>query len=59
MEDLYASPAVKRSIWQTIQVVKEIQEVMGCEPKRIFVEMPRQEGDKKRTESRKKAFIEW
>ena len=58
MEDLYASPAVKRSIWQTILVVKEIQEVMGCEPKRIFVEMPRQEGDKKRTESRKNAFIE-
>lgn len=58
MEDLYASPAVKRSIWQTILVVKEIQEVMGCEPKRVFVEMPRQEGDKKRTESRKNAFIE-
>ncbi|MED9946948.1 MAG: type II CRISPR RNA-guided endonuclease Cas9 [Peptacetobacter hiranonis] len=58
MEDLYASPSVKRSIWQTIQIVKELQEVMGCEPKRIFVEMPRQDGDKKRTESRKKAFIE-
>lgn len=58
MDDLYASPAVKRSIWQTILVVKEIQEVMGCEPKRIFVEMPRQDGDKKRTESRKNAFIE-
>lgn len=58
MYDLYASPAVKRSIWQTILVVKEIQEVMGCEPKRIFVEMPRQDGDKKRTESRKNAFIE-
>ena len=58
MYDLYASPAVKRSIWQIILVVKEIQEVMGCEPKRIFVEMPRQDGDKKRTESRKNAFIE-
>lgn len=58
MGDLYASPAVKRSIWQTIQIVKEIQEVMGCEPKRIFVEMPRQDKEKKRTESRKNTFIE-
>lgn len=53
MEDLYASPAVKRSIWQTILVLKEIQEVMGCEPKRIFIETPRKYGEKKRTESRK------
>lgn len=53
MEDLYASPAVKRSIWQTILVVKEIQEVMGCEPKRIFIETPRRHEEKNRTESRK------
>lgn len=53
MDDLYASPAVKRSIWQTIQVVREIQEVMGCEPKRIFIETPRRHEEKNRTESRK------
>lgn len=53
IEDLYVSPSVKRSIWQTIKVVKEIQEVMGCEPKRIFVEMPRTDGEKKRKLSRK------
>lgn len=53
MDDLYASPAVKRSIWQTILVVKEIQEVMGCEPKRIFIETPRRHEEKNRTESRK------
>lgn len=54
MDDLYASPAVKRSIWQTILVVKEIQEVMGCEPKRIFIETPRRHEEKNRTESRKR-----
>ncbi|WP_300275942.1 type II CRISPR RNA-guided endonuclease Cas9 [Peptacetobacter sp.] len=58
VEDLYVSPSVKRSIWQTVKVVKEIQEVMGCEPKRIFIEMPRGDKEKKRVSSRKKNLEE-
>lgn len=54
MEDLYVSPAVKRSIWQTVLIVEEIKEVLGCEPEKIFVEMTRKDGEKKRTVSRKK-----
>ncbi len=47
MEDVVASPSVKRAIWQTIQVTEEIKRVMGCEPKRIFIEMARGEDEKK------------
>ena len=54
VEELYASPAVKRQIWQTLKVVKEIEKVMGGKPKRVFVEMAREKQESKRTESRKK-----
>ena len=58
VEDLYVSPAVKRQIWQTLKVVNEIQKVMGCEPKRVFVEMARERQESKRTESRKSRLID-
>lgn len=58
VEDLYVSPAVKRQIWQTLKVVKEIEKVMGEKPKRVFVEMARDKQDSKRTESRKKRLQE-
>ena len=54
VEDLYVSHAVKRQIWQTLKVVKEIEKVMGEKPKRVFVEMAREKQENKRTESRKK-----
>ena len=38
IENLYVSPAVKREIWQTLKILKEIQKVMGGEPKRVFIE---------------------
>ena len=58
VEDLYVSPAVKRQIWQTLQIVKEIQKIMGQAPKRVFVEMAREKQESKRTESRKKQLQE-
>lgn len=59
VESLYVSPAVKRAIWQTLVIVREIVKVMGCEPKKIFVEMTRQgEKQKKRTVSRKNQLKE-
>lgn len=61
VEELYVSPAVKRQIWQTLKVVKELQKVMGCAPKRVFVEMARgEQGNQKdkRRDSRKKQLID-
>ena len=58
VENLFVSPAVKRQIWQTLSVVKEIQKVMGCPPERIFVEVAREKQESKRTVSRKSALQE-
>ncbi len=54
VEELYVSPSVKRQIWQTLKVVKEIEKIMDGKPKRVFVEMAREKQESKRTESRKK-----
>lgn len=59
VKDLYVSPAVKRSIWQSIEIVEEVKKVMGCAPKKIFVELARgEEKEKKRTTSRKQQLLE-
>lgn len=55
LEDSYLSAPVKRMTWQTISILKELVQVMGEQPKKLFIEMPRSEGEKgKRTISRKK-----
>ncbi len=58
VEELYVSPAVKRQIWQTIKVIKEIKKVMKADPQRVFVEMAREKQESKRTESRKKQLLD-
>ena len=55
--DLYCSPAVKKAIWQTIQIVKEIEKVMKGKPERLFIEVTRTDGEKTRTISRKKELL--
>ena len=58
VSNLHLSPAVKRPIWQTLKVIKEIQKVMGKAPKRVFIEMGRgNEGKKQRTLSRKSQLV--
>ncbi|WP_407396499.1 type II CRISPR RNA-guided endonuclease Cas9 [Anaerovibrio sp.] len=59
VNEMAVSPAVKRSIWQTIQVVKELKKIIGHDPKRIFIEMAREDGEKKRTVSRKNQLLEF
>lgn len=54
IEQLYVSPAVRRSIWQTLTILEEIKKIIGCEPKRIFIEMARSKEESKRTNSRLK-----
>lgn len=58
VNDLYVSPAVKRQIWKALQVTDEIMHAMGKPPKRVFVEMAREEGEKKRSVTRKDRLIE-
>lgn len=61
LEELYLSAPVRRMVWQTILVVREIIHVMGCPPKKIFVEMARDvegKNDRKRVDSRKKKFTD-
>ena len=48
IDDLYCSPAVKKQIWQSIQVVAEIKRVVGDHPLKVFVEVAR--GDDPRQE---------
>lgn len=54
VEELYVSPSVKRSIWQTLTILEKIKKIMGCEPKRIFIEMAKSKEESKRTDSRLK-----
>ncbi len=58
IEELAMSPAVKRQIWQTLKVVKEICKIQGEPPKRIFVEMAREKAESKRTDSRRKKLMD-
>lgn len=61
LEDYYFSAPVKRMIWQTILVIKEIEKIMGNPPTRIFIEMTRDDeevkGDKGRKDSRGKQLV--
>ena len=58
VDELYVSPAVKRQVWQTFRLIKEIRKVMGHDPSRVFIEMAREKQESKRTESRKKQLID-
>ena len=54
VENLAGSPALKRGIWQTLQVIEEIKNYMGHEPKNIYIEFAREEQEKVRTTTRVK-----
>ena len=55
VKDLYVSPKIKRSVWQTLLIVREIVKITGHEPKKIFIEMARgTDGTSKTPDSRKK-----
>ena len=56
MENMYLSPAVRRSVIRTLDIVKELKTILKKTPDKIFIEMARGEGDTpkgKRTESRR------
>jgi CRISPR-associated endonuclease Csn1 len=52
------SPSVKKMVWQALKVTNELIKVNDCLPKKIFIEMAREEGEKKRTTSRKQQLLQ-
>lgn len=61
LQDSYFSAPVKRMVWQTLRLLQEIEHIMGCPPKRIFVEMTRsdeEKGDAGCKSSREKDLLE-
>lgn len=60
LDEYYYSAPVKRMIWQAVQALKEITQIMGHNPKRIFIEMTRTEeekGEQGRKNSREKRLL--
>ena len=61
LDEMYISPAVRRSIWQTLKITDEIAHIRGGAPEKIFVEVARGEDASKkgkRTKSRKEQLLE-
>lgn len=59
LDDYYFSAPVKRMVWQTLQIIKELEKILGTSPEKVFVEMTRKEEKKKgRTVSRKQKFLD-
>lgn len=52
LEELYISAPVRRMVWQTILVVREIVKVMKNPPAKIFIEMARDTEGKTRKQER-------
>ena len=60
LDEMYISPAVRRSIRQTLRIVDEIVKLRGIPPTKIFIEMARDSRNDmkgKRTESRKEKLL--
>lgn len=59
LDEIHPSAPVKRMMWQTILIIREITHVLGKAPARIFVEMTRShENDPQRKDSRQKQLLE-
>lgn len=61
MDELYLSNAVRRPIYRTLDIVKDVVKATGLAPKKIFVEMARggmEETKGKRTQSRRSQLLE-
>lgn len=59
LDECYFSAPVKRMVWQTLLIIKELETVLGNPPERLFVEMARNPEDRpQRTVSRKQKFLQ-
>lgn len=62
LKNMYVSPAVRRSIIRTLDIVKELKTILKKAPDKIFIEMARGEGDTpkgSRTRSRREQITEY
>lgn len=57
IEELAGSPALKRGIWRSVKIIEELVSLFG-EPVNIVLEVAREDGEKKRTKSRKEQWEE-
>lgn len=58
LEGMYLSAPVKRMLWQTMKILLELKQTLKQTPDRIYVEMPREDGEKgERKESRKRKLL--
>lgn len=60
VKDLYCSPSVKRGIWQSLKVARELVKVAKRDPDKIYVEVTRERLDdnkRKKTASRKDQLL--
>ncbi|MBT2582940.1 type II CRISPR RNA-guided endonuclease Cas9 [Planococcus sp. ISL-109] len=57
IEELAGSPALKRGIWRSVKIIEELVDIFG-EPANIVLEVAREDGEKKRTKSRKEQWDE-
>lgn len=57
IDNLYVSAPVKRSIYRTAKIVKEIVSIMGFDPDKIFIEMARGSDGSGRTKSRRQQLL--
>lgn len=58
VDSLYVSPKVKRPIFQSMLIVEELVKIKKQPPKKIFIEVARESGEKKRTKTRKDILID-
>ncbi len=58
VKELQGSPAIKKGIWQTVQIIDEIRKIMKCDPQGVYIEFAREEQAKRRTKSRKQQLLE-
>lgn len=58
LDESYAAPGIKRAIFQTLAITDEVTKIMRTPPVRIFVEVAREDGEKKATVSRKNKLME-
>ncbi|MDO4976604.1 MAG: type II CRISPR RNA-guided endonuclease Cas9, partial [Eubacteriales bacterium] len=61
LDEYYFSAPVKKMIWQTLGIIKEVEKLMGEAPDRVFIEMTRhddEKGDKGRKASRKSQLLD-
>lgn len=53
VQELAGSPSLKKGVWHSIKIIKEIVNIMGNSPSHIYLEVAREDGQKgKRTTSR-------